>query len=68
MVGVVFIPFIVRSECGKHFNANNMVIDGGTYAGDLIGSALEDAANASSGISSSAAGVISGYFSGIIGA
>lgn len=55
-------------EGGKHFNANNMVIDGGTYAGDLIGSALGDAANASSGISGSAAGAISGYFSGIIGA
>lgn len=68
MVGVVFIPFIVRSEGGKHFNANNMVIDGGTYAGDLIGSALEDEADASSGISGSAAGAISGYFSGIIGA
>ena len=53
-------------EGGRHFNASNMVIDGGTYAGDLIGSALGDAANASSGISGSAAGIISDYFSGII--
>ena len=55
-------------EGGRHFNASNMVIDGGTYAGDLIGSALEDAANASSGISGSVAGAISDYFSSIIGA
>ena len=45
-----------------------MVIDGSTYIGDIMGSTLEDAANASIGISGGSADAISGYFSGIIGA
>lgn len=55
-------------EGGGRSNASNMVIDGGTYIGDIMGSALGDAANASSGISGGAADAIGGYFSGITGA
>ncbi len=57
-----------NGESGGRFNASNMVIDSGTYIGDIMGSALGDAANASSGISGGAADAIGGYFSGITGA